>query len=47
MRETLVKPTWMEALSVNNGNGQSYGYIVYRLIADEYFWMRSKVSYIA
>jgi len=30
MRETLTKPTWMEALSVNNGNGQSYGYLVYR-----------------
>ena len=36
MRETLVKPTWMEALSVNSGNGQSYGYIVYRSIADEF-----------
>merc|ERR1711936_474161 len=30
MRETLTKPTWMEALSVNSGNGQSYGYLVYR-----------------
>lgn len=30
LRESLVKPTWMEALSVNNGNGQSFGYIVYR-----------------
>ena len=42
MRETLVKPTWMEALSVNGGNGQSYGYIVYRLaIVNERGWQRS------
>merc|ERR1711976_1138659 len=29
-RESLTKPTPMEQLNVNNGNGQSYGYIVYR-----------------
>lgn len=30
LREVLVKPTPMEKLNINNGNGQSYGYIVYR-----------------
>jgi len=30
LREVLVKPTPMEQLNINNGNGQSYGYIVYR-----------------
>jgi len=30
VREVLVKPTPMEKLEINNGNGQSYGYIVYR-----------------
>ena len=29
-RETRNKPTWMEQLDINNGNGQGYGYIVYR-----------------
>lgn len=29
-RETRSKPTPMEQLNINNGNGQSYGYIVYR-----------------
>ena len=29
-RETHNKPVSMEMLDVNNGNGQSYGYIVYR-----------------
>jgi len=29
-REILVKPTPMEKLNINNGNGQSYGYIIYR-----------------
>jgi len=29
-REVLVKPTPMEQLNINDGNGQSYGYIVYR-----------------
>ena len=29
-REVLTKPTPMEKLNINNGNGQSYGYIVYR-----------------
>ena len=29
-RETRTKPTPMEQLDINNGNGQSYGYIVYR-----------------
>ena len=29
-RETRNKPTPMEQLDINNGNGQSYGYIVYR-----------------
>jgi len=29
-REVLTKPTPMEKLEINNGNGQSYGYIVYR-----------------
>jgi len=29
-RAVLSKPTPMEKLDINNGNGQSYGYIVYR-----------------
>jgi len=29
-REVLTKPTPMEKLEINNGNGQSYGYIIYR-----------------
>lgn len=29
-REVRVKPTPMEQLNINNGNGQSYGYIIYR-----------------
>jgi len=29
-RETRSKPAPMEQLNINNGNGQSYGYIVYR-----------------
>jgi len=29
-RESRNKPTPMEQLDINNGNGQSYGYIVYR-----------------
>ena len=30
LRETHNKPVPMEQLNINNGNGQSYGYIVYR-----------------
>jgi len=30
MRVALKAPTYMEALDVNEGNGQSYGYIIYR-----------------
>jgi len=29
-REVLVKPTAMEQLNINGGNGQSYGFIIYR-----------------
>jgi hypothetical protein len=36
MREVLQKPTHMEALNVSDGNGQSYGYIVYRYIVHRY-----------